>query len=170
MLRSFHTTTGLNYVALRYFNVYGARMDTHGLYTEVLIRWMERISRGLPPVIYGDGSQTMDFVYVEDIARANLLAATADVTDEVFNVACGVETSLLDLARRLVDAMGSELPVEIGPARGAAKVSRRLADTRAARERLGFEAQIGLDEGLVRLVEWWRAEQRDTRQDELAVA
>jgi UDP-glucose 4-epimerase len=170
ILRSFHATAGLEYVALRYFNVYGARMDTHGLYTEVLIRWMERISRGLPPVIYGDGSQTMDFVYVEDIARANLLAATADVTDQVFNVASGVETSLLELARRLVDAMGSELPVELGPARSAANVTRRLADTRAARERLGFEAQIGLDEGLARLVEWWRAEQAEPQPDELAVA
>jgi UDP-glucose 4-epimerase len=170
ILRSFHATAGLDYVALRYFNVYGARMDIHGLYTEVLIRWMERISRGLPPVIYGDGSQTMDFVYVEDIARANLLAASADVTDEVFNVASGVETSLLELAHRLVAAMGSELPVEVGPARGAAKVTRRLADTRAARERLGFEAQIGLDEGLARLVEWWRAEQAEPQPDQLAVA
>jgi UDP-glucose 4-epimerase len=170
MLRSFHATTGLDYVALRYFNVYGARMDIHGLYTEVLIRWMERISQGLAPLIYGDGSQTMDFVYVEDIARANLLAATADVTDEVFNVACGVETSLLELARLLVGAMGSELPVELGPERGAAKVTRRLADTRCARERLGFEAQISLEEGLERLVEWWRAEQVDSQTDELAVA
>ena len=170
ILRSVHTTAGLDYVALRYFNVYGARMDVHGLYTEVLIRWMERISRGLPPLIYGDGSQTMDFVYVEDIARANLLAATADVTDEVFNVACGVETSLLELARGLVAAMGSELPVELGPERGAAKVTRRLADTRGAHERLGFEAQISLEEGLVRLVEWWRAEQADTASNELAVA
>jgi UDP-glucose 4-epimerase len=170
ILRSFHVTAGLDYVALRYFNVYGARMDIHGLYTEVLIRWMERISRGLPPVIHGDGSQTMDFVYVQDIARANLLAATADVTDEVFNVASGVETSLLELARRLVDAMGSELPVEAGPAGGAAKVTRRLADTRAARERLGFEAQIGLEEGLGRLVEWWRAECPEARPDVLAVA
>jgi len=170
MLRSFHATTGLDYVALRYFNVYGARMDIHGLYTEVLIRWMERISRGLAPLIYGDGSQTMDFVYVEDIARANLLAATADVTDEVFNVACGVETSLLELARLLAAAMDSELPVELGPERGAAKVVRRLADTRGARERLGFEAQISLEEGLERLVQWWRAEQIDRHADELAVA
>lgn len=170
ILRSFHATAGIQYVALRYFNVYGARMDIHGLYTEVLIRWMERISRGLPPVIHGDGSQTMDFVHVEDIARANLLAASADVTDEVFNVASGVETSLLELARLLVAAMGSELPVELGPARGAAKVTRRLADTRAARERLGFEAKIGVEEGLSRLVEWWRAENVKLEPDELAVA
>ncbi|NUR27951.1 MAG: NAD-dependent epimerase/dehydratase family protein, partial [Catenulispora sp.] len=83
MLRSFRAMYGLDYVALRYFNVYGPRMDIHGLYTEVLIRWMERIASGTPPLILGDGTQTMDFVHVADIARANVLAATADVTDEV---------------------------------------------------------------------------------------
>jgi nucleoside-diphosphate-sugar epimerase len=98
LLRSFHAMYGLDYVALRYFNVYGPRMDVHGLYTEVLVRWMERISAGEPPLILGDGRQTMDFVYMEDIARANLVAADADVTDAVFNVASGTETSLLELA------------------------------------------------------------------------
>jgi UDP-glucose 4-epimerase len=159
MLRSFHTTAGLDYVALRYFNVYGPRMDVHGLYTEVLVRWMERISQGVPPFIYGDGSQTMDFVYVRDTARANLLAAQADVTDEAFNVACGVETSLLDLARMLLEVMDSDLDVEFGPERGAARVPRRLAATEAAREKLGFEAEVDLRDGLANLVEWWQAEQ-----------
>jgi UDP-glucose 4-epimerase len=159
MLRSFHTTAGLDYVALRYFNVYGPRMDVHGLYTEVLVRWMERISQGVPPFIYGDGSQTMDFVYVRDTARANVLAAQADVTDETFNVACGVETSLLDLAQMLLQVMDSDLDVEFGPERGAARVPRRLADTDAAREKLGFEAEVDLREGLANLVEWWQAEQ-----------
>jgi UDP-glucose 4-epimerase len=158
LLRSFHAMNELDYVALRYFNVYGPRMDIHGLYTEVLVRWMECISKGVPPVIYGDGSQTMDFVYVEDIARANILAATADATDEVFNVASGVETSLAGLAYELLEVMGSDLTVEFGPERAVNKVSRRLADTTGARERLGFEAQVGLREGLARLVDWWRAE------------
>ena len=108
MLRSFHAMYGLDYLALRYFNVYGPRMDIFGLYTEVLIRWMERIARGEPPLIFGDGLQTMDFVHVADIARANILAARADVTDEVFNVACGVETSLRELADALIHAMGAE--------------------------------------------------------------
>ena len=89
LLRSFHAMRGLDYVALRYFNVYGPRMDIHGLYTEVLIRWMERIEAGQPPLILGDGTQTMDFVFTEDIARANLLAATSDATDEVFNIGSG---------------------------------------------------------------------------------
>ncbi len=170
LLRSFHAMYGLDYVALRYFNVYGARMDIFGLYTEVLIRWMERIAEGLPPVIHGDGTQTMDFVYVEDIARANLLAATSDVTDAVYNVASGAETSLNELAAKLTRAMGSELPVERGPERGVAKVSRRLADTQLARDEIGFEAEIGIDEGLRRLVNWWRAENRTHEATRLRVA
>ena len=110
LLRSFHAMRGLDYVALRYFNVYGPRMDIYGLYTEVLIRWMERLAAGQPPLILGDGKQTMDFVYTEDIARANLLAAEADITDEVFNIGSGTETSLLELAQQLSHVMGSDSP------------------------------------------------------------
>jgi UDP-glucose 4-epimerase len=156
-LRSFHSMSGLDYVALRYFNVYGPRMDIFGLYTEVLIRWMERIESGTPPLILGDGLQTMDFVHVADIARANILAARADVTDEVFNIASGTETSLKELAQALSDVMKSDLAPEHGPARAVNGVTRRLADTSAAADRLGFRAEIDLHEGLQGLVEWWRA-------------
>jgi UDP-glucose 4-epimerase len=159
LLRSLNAMSDLDYVALRYFNVYGKRMDIHGVYTEVLVRWMERIENGTPPLILGNGLQTMDFVNIDDVARATLLAAEADVSDEVFNVASGTETSLLDLAHMLLKVMGREdLEIEFGPERGVNKVPRRLADTRLAKERLGFEAEIGLEEGLRRLVEWWRAE------------
>jgi UDP-glucose 4-epimerase len=160
MLRSFNDMVGFDYVGLRYFNVYGPRMDIFGVYTEVLVRWMERIEAGQPPLVLGDGTQTMDFVYVDDVARANIAAATSPVTDEVFNVASGVETSLRGLADALLRAMGSDLGVEHGPERKVNPVSRRLADTRAARERLGFVAEVDLDEGLRRLVEWWRSERR----------
>ena len=158
MLRSFHSMYGMDYVALRYFNVYGPRMDVHGLYTEVLIRWMERIESGQPPLILGDGLQTMDFVHVHDIARANILAAEADVTDEVFNVACGVETSLRDLAAALTEAMDADLKPEFGPARTVNAVTRRLADTSAAADRIGFRAEIDLATGLRDLVDWWRGQ------------
>ncbi|WP_405727100.1 SDR family NAD(P)-dependent oxidoreductase [Streptomyces sp. NBC_00028] len=159
MLRSFHAMYDLDYVALRYFNVYGPRMDIHGLYTEVLIRWMERIEAGEPPLILGDGTQTMDFVDVRDIARANVLAAESDVTDEVFNVASGTETSLRELADGLLEAMGAEgLEPVHGPARSVNSVVRRLADTSRAAERLGFTADIDLRTGLRDLVQWWRAE------------
>lgn len=157
MLRSFHAMRGLDYVALRYFNVYGPRMDIHGLYTEVLIRWMERIANGESPLILGDGTQTMDFVYTEDIARANLLAAEAEATDEVFNIGSGAETSLRGLAEALMRAMDADdLGLEFGPARTVNAVTRRLADVSAARRRLGWKAEIGLEEGLRRLVSWWR--------------
>lgn len=159
LLRSFNDMYGLDYVALRYFNVYGPRMDIHGVYTEVLVRWMERIAAGTPPLILGDGQQTMDFVYVDDIARANLLAAEADASDVVCNIACGVETSLNDLARALLRVMGSDLEPEYGPARSVNAVPRRLADTSRAAELLGFRAEVGLEEGLRRLVKWWTEEQ-----------
>jgi UDP-glucose 4-epimerase len=154
LLRSFREMYGLNYVGLRYFNVYGARMDIYGAYTEVLIRWMDRIAAGKPPLIFGDGNQTMDFVYVEDIARANILAAESNATG-VFNVASGVETSLNELAATLMRVMGSHLSIEYGPERKVNAVPRRLADTRAAKDSLGFKAEIGLEEGLRRLVAWW---------------
>jgi UDP-glucose 4-epimerase len=158
LLRSFHAMFGLDYVALRYFNVYGPRMDIHGVYTEVLVRWMERIQSGTRPLILGDGSQTMDFVYIPDVARSNLLAAEADVTDAVYNVASGTETSLLELAEMLLKVMGSDLDVEFGPERAVNRVSRRLADTGAARRDLGFVAETDLEAGLRGLVEWWRTE------------
>ena len=155
LLRSFHDMYGLNYVALRYFNVYGPRMDIHGVYTEVLIRWMERLAKGEPCLILGDGTQTMDFVFIEDIARANLLAAKANVTDEVFNVASGTETSLNELAAALGRVMDCCRQPQYGPARKVNPVSRRLADTAKAERLLGFKARVSLEEGLSRLVAWW---------------
>ena len=156
MLRSFRAMNGLDYVILRYFNVYGPRMDVHGLYTEVLVRWMERIADGKPPLIFGDGLQTMDFVFTRDIARANLLAATADVQEGFYNIASGTETSLLELAQALLAAMDSDLEVEHGPERAVNGVTRRLADVTAAQRDLGFTAEVPLEDGLRELVEWWR--------------
>lgn len=159
LLRSFSAMRGLDWVALRYFNVYGPRMDIHGLYTEVMIRWMERIEAGQPPLILGDGAQTMDFVFTEDIARANLLAAASNATGEVFNIGSGTETSLRELAEMLVRVMGRDLQPEFGPPRAVNSVTRRLADVSRAAELLGWKAEISLEEGLSRLVSWWRAEQ-----------
>ncbi len=161
LLRSYNDMFGLDYVALRYFNVYGPRMDVYGKYTEVLIRWMERIIAGESPIIFGDGTQTMDFVYATDIARANVLAAQADVTDDVFNVASGTETSLNELAAGLCVAMGSDLAPEYGPERSVNPVPRRLADISRARDVLGFEAKVSLDEGLRDLVDWWASVRTD---------
>jgi UDP-glucose 4-epimerase len=159
MLRSFQAMYGLDYVALRYFNVYGPRMDIHGLYTEVLIRWMERIEAGQPPLVLGDGRQTMDFVFTSDIARANLRAAESDVRDAVFNIGTSTETSLLELAEALLEVMGrGDLAVEFGPPRAVNGVTRRLASIEAAQEQLGWKPEVDLRAGLAELVDWWRAE------------
>jgi UDP-glucose 4-epimerase len=159
LLRSYHDMFGLDYVALRYFNVYGPRMDVYGAYTEVLIRWMEAIAAGRQPTIFGDGTQTMDFVHVEDIARANVLAAKAPVTDVVLNVASGTETSLNELADALLAAMGSTLTPAYAPARKINPVPRRLADTAKARQLIGFEAQVKIAAGLKQLVSWCQEQQ-----------
>jgi UDP-glucose 4-epimerase len=159
LLRAFNDMYGLPYIALRYFNVYGPRMDIHGRYTEVLIRWMDRIAAGQPPLIFGDGKQTMDFVYIEDVARANVLALQSDHSDDVFNIASGAETSLSDLAQALLKVMSSNLQPEYGEERKVNPVPRRLADTSKAEKLLGFRARVRLEEGLERLVGWWQAQQ-----------
>jgi UDP-glucose 4-epimerase len=157
LLRSYHAMYRLPYVALRYFNVYGPRMDTHGKYTEVLVRWIDRIAQGQPPLILGDGHQTMDFVYIDDVAKATVLALHSDCGDEVFNVASGHETSLRELAAALLKVMGAtQLVPEYGPERSVNPVPRRLASTRKAQSLLGFRAEVGLEEGLDRLVRWWQ--------------
>ncbi len=159
LLRTYNDIHGLDYVAFRYFNVYGDRMDIHGRYTEVLIRWMERLQSGLPPIIFGDGQQTMDFVHVRDIARANILGAKAKVTDEVFNVASGTETSLLQLATTLASVMGHRgMTPEFAPERSINPVPRRLASISKAERLLGFRAALPLEQGLADLVKWWRVE------------
>ena len=163
LLRSFNDMYALDYVALRYFNVYGPRMDVFGAYTEVLIRWMEAIDAGRPPKIFGDGTDTMDFVHVEDVARANVLAAASPATDAVFNVGTGVETSLNALADTLLRVMGSSLRPEYAPPRKVNAVTRRLASTELARARIGFRAEIALEDGLRSLVAWWRAERSAVR-------
>jgi UDP-glucose 4-epimerase len=156
LLRSFNDRYGLDYAVVRYFNVYGPRIDIFGPHTEVLVRWMERIEAGQAPLILGDGSQTMDFVHVDDVARATILAAKSGVSDEIFNVGSGVETSLNELAVTLLKVMGSDLRPEYGPERSVNPVPRRLADTSKARRLLGFEAAIDLEDGLRDLVDWWR--------------
>ncbi len=164
LLRSFNEMYGLHYVALRYFNVYGPRMDLFGAYTEVLIRWVEAIAAGRPPRIFGDGADTMDFIHVEDIARANLLAASSPATDAVFNVGTGVETSLNQLAETLLSVMNSSVRPEHAPPRKVNAVSRRLASVDAARDQLGFRAQISLEDGLRSLVAWWHEQRSAARQ------
>jgi UDP-glucose 4-epimerase len=131
-------------------------MDIHGRYTEVLVRWIDRIAAGQPPMILGDGNQTMDFIYIDDVARANVLALASDVTDDAINIASGCETSLLELAHALLAAMNSDLRPVFADERSVNPVRRRLADTSKARRLLGFHPEISLREGLERLTDWWQ--------------
>jgi UDP-glucose 4-epimerase len=155
LLRSYHAMFALPYVALRYFNVYGPRMDLHGRYTEVLIRWIDRIAAGEPPLILGDGNQTMDFIYIDDVARANVLALASDVSDDAINIASGHETTLRELAEALIRTMKSDVRPIFGTERSVNPVRRRLADTAKAKRLLGFSAEVALEEGLARLTDWW---------------
>lgn len=156
--RSFNDMYGLPYVALRYFNLYGPRMDMTGVYTEVMVRWMDRIEAGKPPIIFGKGDQSMDFIYIDDCARANLLALESDVKDDVFNVATGVETSLLELCHMMLDIMGrKDLTPEYAEERKTNAVRRRRGGTAKAKTALGFESKLDIKAGLTKLIEWRRA-------------
>lgn len=159
LLRAYNDLYGLEYVALRYFNVYGSRMEVHARYAEMLIRWMEQLEAGTPPVIVGPGQHTLDLVHVRDAARANILAARAQVSDEVFNVGSGIETSLMQLASVLGNVMGhSGVLPQFAPERSINPVPRRVASTGKAERLLGFHATVSLEYGLADLVKWWRSE------------
>jgi UDP-glucose 4-epimerase len=157
MLRALNDTSGLQYIAFRPFNVYGPRMDITGVYTEVLIRWLDAIEANKPPLIFGDGVQSMDFIYVEDVARANLIAAQSEISDEVFNLGTGVQTSLNELCDLVLRITGSSLKPEHRAPRNVANVQRRRAATEKAEKMLGFKATVTLEQGLRELIEWRQA-------------
>ncbi|MHB8683530.1 MAG: NAD-dependent epimerase/dehydratase family protein [Dehalococcoidia bacterium] len=157
ILRAYAEMYGLNYVALRYFNIYGPRMDIFGVYTEVLARWLDRIDAGEAPVIFGDGTQSMDLVYVGDVARANILAARSGATDDVFNVGTGTETTLRQLCDTLLRLFGrQDLVPRHEPERKVNPVRRRRASLDRVRAAIGYEPQTDLDAGLLAVIEWRR--------------
>ena len=151
--RAFYEQHGLDYVGLRYMNIYGPRMDYKGTYVSVIMKVLDRIDQGLPPVIFGDGAQSYDFIHVQDIARANILALKSDATDEFFNVGMGVKTSINELVHLLLEITGSDLDPEYSP-QEEMFVTHRVGSTEKAERMLGFEAEIPLEEGLRSVVEW----------------
>jgi UDP-glucose 4-epimerase len=155
LFRSFKFMYSLDYVALRYFNAYGPRMDTDGKYTEVMIKWLDCIRDNKNPIIHGDGSTTMDFVYVKDIAKANIAALLADVTDESFNIGCSIETSLKELLEALLAVNESKLTPQFIETKTVNPVSKRLADISKAEQLLQFEPDVDLHAGLKELSEWY---------------
>jgi UDP-glucose 4-epimerase len=153
MCRAFHERYRLPYVGLRYMNVYGPRQDYKGTYVAVIMKVLDRIDAGLPPIIFGDGSQSYDFVYVEDAARANLLALKADTVDQFYNVGIGIRTSIKELTEMLLKLTGSDQRIEYRP-EGKTFVNNRIGATEKAERELNFRARIGLEEGLQNLIAW----------------
>ena len=160
LFRSYKFMHNMDYVALRYFNVYGSRMDTDGKYTEVMIKWLDCIRDNKQPAIYGDGTDSMDFVHVKDIAHANVLALISDVTDEAFNVGDQIETSLSDLLNALLKVNKSQLKPIFKEANSINPVSRRLADISKASKLLGYKPAITLEQGLKELTDWYFEKQK----------
>ncbi len=156
MARSFHHRYGLNLVGLRYMNVYGPRQDYRGAYIAVIMKMLDAIDRGEGPTILGDGSEAFDFVAVEDCARANLCAMRAETVDRFYNVGTGKRTSLKELAERLRVLTNCDKPISYAPRSQATLVRNRIGDPRRAAKEIGFTAQIDLDEGLRRLIDWRR--------------
>jgi UDP-glucose 4-epimerase len=154
MLRAFHHRYGLNYVGLRYMNVYGPRQDYKGAYIAVIMKMLDAIDRGESPTIMGDGSEAFDFVAVEDCALANVKAMKASTTDQFYNVGTGQRTSLKQLAEMLIDLTSSNQPINYAPRSQATLVRNRIGSPAKAAKEIGFTAEIALREGLERLIVW----------------
>ena len=153
MCRSYYHRYGLDYAALRYMNVYGPRQDYKGTYIAVIMKILDRLDKGLPPVVYGDGSQTYDFIYVQDVAKANICALKSQATDAFFNVGSGTQTSIKELAEMILKVTGSDLKIHYEPA-GQTFVTNRIGDPNAAINDMGFKYSVELEEGLNKLIEW----------------
>lgn len=154
MLRAYHHRYALNYVGLRYMNVYGPRQDYYGAYIAVIMKMLDAIDRGESPTIMGDGSEAFDFVAVEDCALANICAMKADAVDQNYNVGTGKRTSLKELAELIVEITGCEKSINYAPSSQATLVRNRIGDPAKARAEIGFTAKIELREGLEKLIEW----------------
>jgi len=157
--RVFNEQHGVDYAGLRYMNIYGPRMDYKGTYVSVIMKVLDKIDVGQRPVIFGDGSQSYDFIHVEDVARANILALKSDVTDEFFNIGMGVKTTINQLVTLLLEITGSQLKPEYRP-QEQMFVTHRVGSTEKAQQELGFCARVPLEEGLRSVVEWRRQDQR----------
>jgi len=150
LLQFYGRTRGLDWNILRFFNVYGPGQRTDAYYTTVILTFIERLLAGESPTIDGSGEQSMDFVHVRDIARAIVLALESEQSKTICNIGTGEQTSIADLARLLIDAVGVDVEPKFRPR--DVLVTRRAADTRRAAEVLGFRPEVGVKEGLGEVV------------------
>lgn len=169
MLRAFHHRYGLNFVGLRYMNVYGPRQDYHGAYIAVIMKMLDAIDNGESPTIMGDGSEAFDFVAVEDCGLANVCAMKADTVDSFYNVGTGKRTSLKELAEMLIQLTGSTKPIQYAERSQATLVRNRIGSPKKASEEIGFKATVDLQEGLKRLIEWRAAHKAEVAARRAAV-
>lgn len=169
MLRAFHHRYGLNFVGLRYMNVYGPRQDYHGAYIAVIMKMLDAIDRGESPTIMGDGSEAFDFVAVEDCGLANVCAMKADTVDAFYNVGTGKRTSLKELAEMLIQLTGCTKSIQYAPRSQATLVRNRIGSPKKASEEIGFTARIDLLDGLNRLIEWRAAHKAEVAARRSAV-
>jgi UDP-glucose 4-epimerase len=167
MLKAYHKRYGLKGVGLRYMNVYGPRQDYRGTYIAVMMKILDNMDKGLSPVVYGDGSQAYDFIYVGDTARANVCALKSDVPFGFYNVGRGIKTSIKELTELILKITGSNLPIRYEPA-GQTFVTNRVGDPAAAARDLGFTWTVDLEEGLRRLVDWRQAHMEEVAHRRLA--
>ena len=151
--KSMYHQHGMKQVGLRYYNVYGPRQGIKGAYAQILPRWFDQIERSQPITIYSDGSQSMDLIFVEDIARANLLALKSEVDDDFFNVGTGVETTVKELAEIILDVTGFDQPPVFEP-HDVNLVKRRQCSTVKAQKLIGFTSKIDVREGIRKYAEW----------------
>ncbi len=156
MLRAYHHRYGLDYVGLRYMNVYGPRQDYRGAYIAVIMKMLDAIDQDKGPTVLGDGSEAFDFVAVEDCAAANICAMKASTTDRFYNVGTGKRTSLAELASMLIEITGCREPVTYAPRSQATLVRNRIGCPKRAADEIGFKARIELREGLERVIQWRR--------------
>ena len=169
MLRAFHHRYSLNYVGLRYMNVYGPRQDYHGAYIAVIMKMLDAIDKGQSPTVMGDGSEAFDFVAVEDCGLANVCAMKSDATDSFYNVGTGKRTSLKELAEMLLEITGCERPINYAPRSQATLVRNRIGCPKKASQEIGFNATLNLREGLQRLIEWRRSHKEEVEARRKAV-
>jgi UDP-glucose 4-epimerase len=161
--RAFNDMHKLNYAGMRYMNVYGPRMDYKGTYVSVIMKVLDCIDQGKPPVIHGDGSQSYDFIHVTDVARANILALKSQASDEFFNVGAGTKTTINELVQMLLEIKGSKLKPEYRPQEHIF-VTHRLGSTEKAERLLGFKATVPLTEGLRSVVAWRDRDRQELRK------
>jgi UDP-glucose 4-epimerase len=157
------TDRHFDYVGLRYMNVYGPRQDYQGAYVAVTMKILDRIDKGQPPIIYGDGSQAYDFIYVQDCGTANVCAMRADATDQFYNVGCGVKTTIKELTELILEVTGSDVEIQYEPG-GTTFVKNRVGSPKKAQKEIGFKAKVELREGLERLIEWRNAHQEEVER------